>query len=370
MTKLPTLYSRTTTGQIQEWTIVVDGDCFYTVEGIQGGKLTTSTPTICKGKNLGRANETSPREQAAKEAAAKWQKKIEKGYFGEVDDIDNETYFKPMLAHKYLEHTSYVKFPWLGQIKLDGIRAVATKKGIASRTGKPIVSIPHIAEALAGLFEEHPNWVVDGEAYSHDVTFEAITSLVRTTVNLTPEVLKESAETIKYYIYDCVIDDPNADYTTRWETFKKEFKRLKLDTEVLDLVMTVQVNDDGDIERWHKEFVDLGYEGLILRNPSAPYQHKRTTDLLKYKHFFDAEYTIKDITEGVGNRSGMMGRILCVDKKGVEFEANAKGTQKYYRKLWREKKEFIGKIATIRYQELTERGVPRFGVMHSVRDYE
>jgi hypothetical protein len=85
---LPPLYSRTSTGAIQRWTIHVVGDSYYTVYGQVDGAQQTSQPMICEGKNIGKANETSGASQAHKEAAALWKKKKESGCFVSVDDID------------------------------------------------------------------------------------------------------------------------------------------------------------------------------------------------------------------------------------------------------------------------------------------
>jgi len=116
--KFYTLYSRTSNGSIQEWTIHVEGNSFFTVEGIKGGKMTTSKPTVCEGKNIGRANETSPETQALQEAKAKYKKKVDSGYYEKLEDIDIEKFTEPMLAHKYGEHE--VEFPLASQPKLDG----------------------------------------------------------------------------------------------------------------------------------------------------------------------------------------------------------------------------------------------------------
>jgi hypothetical protein len=78
------------------------GDSFWTEEGIKGGTLTTSLPTKCKSKNLGRSNETSPKQQAEAEAKAKWQKKIDGGY-NEVLTKEKK-FVEPMLAF----HSTYM----------------------------------------------------------------------------------------------------------------------------------------------------------------------------------------------------------------------------------------------------------------------
>jgi hypothetical protein len=118
MKQLPIIYSRTSTGAIQQWQIIVDCNTFYTVEGQKDGKLTTSTPTVCSGKNIGKANETCGEAQAVKEAKSKWQKKIDGGYHEDINDIDIETFTEPMLAHKYGEYE--ISFPLASQPKLDG----------------------------------------------------------------------------------------------------------------------------------------------------------------------------------------------------------------------------------------------------------
>ena len=78
--EFPVLYSRTSNDSIQQWQIVAEDNNYYTIEGLKGGKLTTSVPTVCEGKSVGRSNETNASDQALKEAQAKWDKKIKKHY--------------------------------------------------------------------------------------------------------------------------------------------------------------------------------------------------------------------------------------------------------------------------------------------------
>src|SRR6478736_5277205 len=126
---LPTLYARTNTGAIQEWTVEIDGDSYRTIHGQVNGKLQTTEWTVCITTNEGRANERTPDQQAIFEAQAMWQKKIDGGAFEDVADIDNETFVEPMLAKKWEDRKSKVKFPLFCQPKLDGLRAVISRKG-------------------------------------------------------------------------------------------------------------------------------------------------------------------------------------------------------------------------------------------------
>ena len=65
-TEFKTLYKNTSLGQLQSWQIIVEGNTYYTIEGIN--QLSKSKPTVCVGKNIGRANETTPEEQAFEQA--------------------------------------------------------------------------------------------------------------------------------------------------------------------------------------------------------------------------------------------------------------------------------------------------------------
>ena len=145
----PKLFKRTKTGAIQTWRVVVEGNSFYTVDGQLDGVLTTSKPTICKGKNIGKANETSDEDQAICEAEAKMKKKLETGYSLTQDKIDTcRGYFEPMLCKSYTDYKDTINFnsSVYCQPKLDGMRCICRKDGMWSRNGKPTLSAPHILE--------------------------------------------------------------------------------------------------------------------------------------------------------------------------------------------------------------------------------
>jgi hypothetical protein len=126
----PVLYSRTSSGSIQTWQIIVENDSFYTIEGIQGGKLTQSKPTICEAKNVGRANATTAQDQAHRLAKVRIKAKREAGYVESLDEVSTAktkpVYFQPMLAHKWADCKDKVQFPVFCQPKLDGCLAAKT----------------------------------------------------------------------------------------------------------------------------------------------------------------------------------------------------------------------------------------------------
>ena len=390
--KLPTLYKRTTTGATQSWEIEIEENKFRTISGQLDGKKITNNWTTCEGKNVGKKNETSGAEQALKEAEAKHQKKRDKGYRVDVDNIDKKKFYEPMLAQdfKNKNRQKEVMFeideegigaPVFSQPKLDGIRCLAMREGLFTRTGKEITAVPHIHEALEPFFEKYPNAVLDGELYNHAYKddFNKIIHLVRKQ-NLTDEHLAESKEMIQYHIYDApVIGDSIAgskcwtekDYfSDRTSILDAQFPNLGLDKEeCLVIVETIEIHGREQLDRCYEDYVEAGYEGQMIRL-DGPYENKRSPRLLKRKEFIDEEYTILGYEEGEGNRTGTIKHFKFKNKEGREFSSNVKGTFEYLTKLLKTADTLIGKEATIKYFNLTPDGVPRFPYVIATRDYE
>lgn len=363
MKSFPTLYSRTSTGAIQTWQIIVKGDQFYVIAGQQDGKKVTSDPTVCEAKNVGRANATTPQEQALSEAQSKWDKKVKLGYATDVNKIDScVTYTEPMLAKKY-EDVDF-SFPVYTQPKLDGMRCIVRKDGMWSRTGKKIVSAPHIYDALKHLFDEDPSLIFDGELFcdKYKNDFNSIISLAKQT-KPTQKDLIASEQMLQYWVYDL----PSSE-----STFGKrivELNKILPNHKSIVLINTNLVNDQEELDAKYQEYLTDGQEGQMVRTDDV-YENKRSKFLLKRKEFVDEEFKILDITEGKGNRSGMFGRARLVTSKGVEFEANARGNEQFYIDLFNNRENYIGEMATVRYQNMTPDGKPRFGVIVAIRNYE
>jgi len=389
---LPTLYKKTTIGKTQVWTIEVEDNKYRTISGQQDGKKITNNWTVCEGKNEGKKNATTGAEQALKEAEAKHKKKLEAGYHLSVENISKKRFYEPMLAQdfKNKNRQKEVMFeideegigaPVFSQPKLDGIRCIAMKDGLFTRTGKPITAVPHISEALGAFFDKYPNAVLDGELYNHAYKddFNKIIHLVRKQ-NLTDEHLSESKEMIQYHIYDApVIGDSIAgskcwtekdSFSDRTSILDAQFPNLGLDKEdCLVIVETTEVESKEHLDELYGEYVEHGYEGQMIRL-DGPYENKRSSLLLKRKEFVDEEYKILGYEEGDGNRAGTIKHFKFKNKNGKEFHSNVKGSFEYLADLLKKADTLIGKEATIKYFNLTPDGVPRFPYVIAIRDYE
>ena len=389
--KLPTLYKKTTIGKTQTWEIEVSGNKFRTISGQADGKKITNNWTVCQGKNVGKKNATTGEEQALKEAEAKHKKKLEAGYHLNLKNISKKRFYEPMLAQDFknknrqsevMADLQQVDGGTVGTVfsqpKLDGIRCIAMREGLFTRTGKQITAVPHISEALEPFFKLYPNATLDGELYNHAYKddFNKIIHLVRKQ-NLTDEHLSESAEMIQYHIYDAPVigngkwamteKDLYSDRTSKLDA---SFVNLGLEKEdCLVIVPTVEIHGREQLDRCYEDYIEAGYEGQMVRL-DGPYENKRSPKLLKRKEFVDEEYKILGYEEGEGNRAGTVKHFKFKNKDGKEFNSNVKGSFSYLTKLLEIADTLIGKEATIKYFNLTPDGVPRFPYVIAIRDYE
>jgi DNA ligase-1 len=350
--KLTTLYSRSVNGKINTWFIEVQGNQFRTTSGFDDGIKTISEWTTCEVKSY-----CSAEEQAIKEATAMHRKKIEAGAFESIADIDNETFFEPMLAKDWHKEKAKIKYPIYSQPKLDGIRCIVRKNGMWSRNGKQIISAPHIYEAMKHLFIDNPDLTFDGELYADKLAndFNAICSLVKKT-KPTEEDLKESKDKIEYHIYDL---------PSHKGKFSERYKAL-INTVLPSCcvkVVTSIVNKEDEVLVLYGNYVDNGYEGQMLRL-DLPYENKRSKSLLKHKSFVDSEFIIKGVIEGKGKLTGKVGKLVFEG-----FDSAVNGSHEYLEQLFNDK-TLVGKKATVKYFDLTPAGEPRFPKVIAIRDYE
>ncbi len=385
----PTLYARDTNGKVRVWWIEQECEKYKSYSGVDGGQIVVAENTVAKGKNLGRKNQTTAEEQATKDIEAKYEKQLEQnGYWLDVKDIHQDKFFQVMLAKSFKDYRD--KIDWskgVGvQIKYNGGRIVATKDGLFSRKGKRYISIPHIEESLKPFFKKFPDAVLDGEGFNYSLRqkLNKIMTLLRKTVHITNEDLKESKEMIRFYVYDGygfpdVKDGPiitqNDCYLKRKAAIDNAFfapcfkNRYK---DIIGEVPTWIVKSEKELQDLYNKFLDDKQEGAILRILGQPYENKKSKYLLKYKPIDDAEFKCIDIQEGDGKFSGRISTLTYqrIDGKkfldGTDtFDATLKageGTEELAIHLWvsEEYKKLIGEIHTVEFNGFTGYGKPNY----------
>lgn len=363
---LPALYKKSSTGAIQKWCISTSGISIITEWGVVDGKMQKTTETIHFGKNVGKKNETTPEEQAALEAASRWDKKLKSGYVqtiasassGAVDAVIEGGVF-PMLAHVYENNKKHVKFPAFVQPKFDGHRCIAVVNGgkctLWSRTRKKIESMPHIVKLVEDAARESKieDIIFDGELYNHDYhdRFEELTSKIR------QQQPAEDCELVKYYIYDIV--DTTKPFKDRKKLLSSILENGKY--EHLYEVDTYNAVDEEELYDLFYSFINNGYEGAMYRDKDALYVNKRSRSLLKVKEFKDSEFTVVGIEEGRGKMEGHA-VIICTAVSGETFKVKMAMAQEELRHIYLNSSDYVGKQLTVKYQGLTAKSIPRFPV--------
>lgn len=361
--KLPILYGKASTGKIKLWSIEAEkneNNTAFTrlVFGYIDGKKQTKIKPYLRGKNIGKANETSPYQQALSEARSKWNKQVDKGYVEDKNNIPSASdvsFFLPMLAHSYDKHPHRVRYPCGAQYKYDGARCLSKKENekitLWTRKGKIIDTLGEISQELSAILKEGNRR--DGEIYVHGWTFQRIISAIKKRNEDTPF--------LKYKVYDSPVKEL---------TFVDRFITPRLgSSERVHLSEVFILNDENDLNRKMEEAIALGYEGLMIRNLDGVYKFKnRSYDLLKVKIFEDDEFEI------IGGREAEndVGTVIfrCQTKEGNIFDVRPRGSAELRGQYLADLNTLINKPLTVRFQGYTNDGIPRFPVGIIIRDYE
>ena len=346
---METLYNTSrATGRTKVWSVEVQGDVVTVRHGALDGKQ-VQHETLCKAKKTKDAHQV-----ALDYAQSLWEKKRKVGY-DTTQGVTRQGYF-PMLAQEYTPGDSLI-FPCLVQPKLDGIRCLVYQgtDGLIfqSRNQTHFQNFPHLTRELQPFFEINPDVVLDGELYRHDMDFQTITSIVRRKGH-------EDISSIEYHIYDCLNPTP---YQERY-FFLKTFQCTLPKSSPIVVVPACTLTRASQIELQHTVFAEQGYEGIMIRNPSSLYQEQiRSKDLLKYKLFKEQEYEVIGHVEGKGGIP-----VFVCETNGKTFQVMVKSTMEDKKNSMEHVKSFYHQWLTVKYQELSKDGIPRFPVGVGFRD--
>lgn len=358
----PTLYTYDNANRIRVWWMEREDNKHRSVAGLQDGQKVVSEWTVCKGKNVGRSNETSPEEQAEAEVAAHYKKKKKQNHYASIAELDaagGSSFFEPMLAQKF-DLKRIKAWPVYSQPKLDGIRCIFKDGALWSRTGEPILSCPHVIEDLTEFTKTH---IFDGELYNHDLKddFNEITSIVKRQ-KFDPDDFVKSRRTIQYHIYDMVFTEKELTFSQRLHAIRNMADADYYGPSI-QLVRTDVAINKTEVESLLGLYLQQGYEGQMIRLDGIPYENKRSYSLMKNKNFVDDEFVVLDIHEGNGNWSGKAKTATVVTKAGVECDATFRGKEAYLAQVLIDKAKYIGKRAKVRYQNFTPDGKLRFATI-------
>ena len=282
----------------------------------------------------------------------------------------------PMLAQKFDEsRMDFDNSKVFIQPKLDGVRCIFTKDGAYSRANNKFMNINHIEKKLEEFFKNNPDIILDGELYNHKLKndFEKIISLVRKQKPTTKDK-EEASKLVQYHVYDIIprLPSENQLYEKRLMKIKGIFKLFsKEELKTLKMVDTYLCENKEIADKYHKKFLDKGFEGSILRK-NGLYKKKRAWELQKFKDFHDTEALIIGYEIGKGKRKGTLGKFLMQDDEGVKFGCPpGKGyTYKDMKDMLDNIDDYIGQRATFTYFQRTKAGSYRHPLFKGLRNYE
>ncbi len=285
-------------------------------------------------------------------------------------DDDEEYVWKLNPAWKRLSKDDY---PVLCMCKFDGIRLLVSENGIRTKLSNKVPHLTHIENDIADFFAYlPPGSELDSEGYRPGWSFSRLTSVYKR-----QKTVSKSLQQISIYIFDIILPDNTMSYENRYSLLYQAFMRYKEDNNKNTSFFLVPIsvaNSDEDVVIYRDKYIDMGYEGAIIRRLSNKknnciYESKRSINVLKYKKFYDDEAEVVSIKEGTGKHKGVA--VLRVkDESDREFNVALCGPLSYRKIIFKNKKSYIGKLVTYSYQELNESGVPRFATAKCFRDYE
>lgn len=264
-----------------------------------------------------------------------------------VDDAQGSKTPPLLLAHSFAEVVPAIDPTgwWLSE-KLDGVRAWWDGKRFISRLGNPYFAPDWF---VAGL----PEFPLDGELWLGRKQFQRCVSIVRR------QDRSQHWENIRYLVFDApALAEP---FEQRQEHCRAWFASQSPPYAQFHVHESCRGKEHLDVELARVEA--LGGEGLMLREPGSHYVAGRSTTLLKIKSFLDTEARVTGYVKGAGRHLARVGALEVELRNGTRFsvgtglsDAERKGPPP------------IGSVVGVRYQELSDDGVPRFPTYLGIRE--
>ena len=229
--------------------------------------------------------------------------------------------FGCQLAHDSANHESKVTGKKLIEVKLDGVRVISivypdSRVDMFSRNGKELLNFPHVTEQISRVVKKTPPpyaVVLDGEIMSS--SFQDLMTQVhrKSDVKANDAVLN---------LFDmCPLEDFENGSWDKSQTVRSQMVQTWVEQNHADLPnVTCLANElvDLDTDAGQLRYKEInaqavagGYEGIMIKDPEAGYECKRSVAWLKLKPFIEVSLTVVTTEEGTGKNVGKMGALVC-----------------------------------------------------------
>ena len=275
--------------------------------------------------------------------------------------------FGCQLAHDSANHESKVSGKKLIEVKLDGVRVITIvhtdgRVDMFSRNGKELVNFPHIAEQISTVVKKAPppyDLILDGEVMSSSFQ-DLMTQIHRKS--------SAKANDAILNLFDFIpLEDFEKGFGDRTQTIRSQMVQAWVEKNHKDLPnVTCLANEliDLDTEEGQLRFKEInsqavagGYEGIMIKDPDAGYECKRSVSWLKLKPFIEVSLTVVATEEGTGRNVGKLGAFVCEgedDGKNIKVNVGSGFSDSNRDSYWSSRDTVIGSVVEVRADAITQ----------------
>lgn len=277
--------------------------------------------------------------------------------------------FESMAANKNLSKLDFYNKQYIVEPKLDGVRCIAFVEGnsvkLWTRNGRLLTNFTKIEEQLLYMYGGS-NVAIDGELLCEKNQFSRLMSnLFR--INTNDEMLK----TITYNTFDILplIDFREQNSSIPLATRKRALKTPPKNCDLIQKVEFKAVSSMEEIQELFANYVEEGYEGVMIKDCKAPYKWKRTDDWIKLKPTDDYTICITSCNEGTGKYEGQLGSFngYYIEDPSITANVGSGLTDDMRVEFWSRKEEFIGAKIDIISDKITDTKSFRFPIFKRLR---
>jgi len=277
--------------------------------------------------------------------------------------------FGCQLAHDSANHETKVSGKKLIEVKLDGVRVITVVRAdgrvdMFSRNGKELNNFPHIVEQISNVIKtegtnKNMDVVLDGEIMSS--SFQDLMKQV----HRKSDVQSDDA-VLNLFDVMPLADFENGIYNVPQTTRSQMVKLWVEKYQALIPNVTYVANEEVDLDTkaGQKRFkainqkaIDGGYEGIMIKEPLAPYECKRSVAWLKLKPFIEVSLEVVDVEEGTGKNIGRLGAIVCSgtdDGKEIQVNVGSGFSDSDRVSFWNSRDALPGQIVEVRADAITQ----------------
>lgn len=254
------------------------------------------------------------------------------------------------LAHTFDPAKDEVR-DWIAEPKLDGVRCILYQGYAVTRAGKPIPSVSDLARHFAQL-----PFALDGELLLPGATFEQTVGEVRQKQRVSDRLV--------FHAFDVI--PTGEDASTPFLERRRALVQALVQFPHARATMTPW-EPCVDALQACERYVAMGFEGVMLKDPGAPYTPGRSRAVLKMKPWFDTNATVAAAIAGEGKHAGRLGALVVDTDEGVRCKVGTGFSDCERQALWDNRDGLVGSVVEICYQERTERGALRFPTFRRIR---